>query len=71
MTDNKTPSPQSNVEPRRWLLEEHLPGGSTRWHCFEHEQQCRARAIISQHATTVTPLFAVNPSPQSKEVGSS
>ncbi|ANL02640.1 hypothetical protein [Rhizobium phage RHEph18] len=53
-------APQSGdnaEEPKRWLLEEHIPGGSTRWHCFEHEQQCRARGIISQYETTVTPLY--------------
>ena len=50
------------AEPKRWLLEEHLPGGSIRWHTFEHEHKCRARGIASEHRVTVTPLYASPPS---------
>lgn len=55
-------------EPKRWLLEEHLPGGTVRWHCFEHEHQCRARGVISQHEVTITALFASTP-PQTRAIG--
>lgn len=59
---------QALAEAKRWLLEEHLPGGTIRWHCFEHKHQCRARAAMSEHGTTVTPLYADNPSPQTNMV---
>ena len=53
-------------EPKRWLLEEHLQGGSIRWHTFEHECQCRARGAASEHAFTVSPLY-LSPSPSIPE----
>lgn len=60
-----TPSPADSLEPKRWLLEEHMPGGSIRWHCFEHEHQCRARGAASGHRITITALFG-DPAPAPK-----
>ncbi len=57
-----SPAPVSaEQQPRLWLLEEHLEGGSIRWHTFEHEQQCQARGVASRHEVTITPLFTSTP----------
>lgn len=53
-------------EPVRWLLEEHLPSGSTQWTCFEHEHHCHVVGAKSEYATTVKPLYAAPPAPAVK-----
>lgn len=52
--------PVREAEPvaKRWLVEEHLPSGSTRWSCYEHERMARDEADALKNPTTVTPLYA-------------
>lgn len=53
MTDLVKTVPQAQRHPKRWLLEEHLPGGSIRWHCFEHE---RASGTMSPMMIDTRPI---------------
>lgn len=44
------------AKPKRWLIEETLPGGCIRWQAFEHEFQARSEA--RPLGAVVTPLYA-------------
>ena len=57
----------AEVEPYRWIVEEHLPGGSVRWQCVEHEHHAKSLAAESKCAATVEPLFKRPPAPQPTE----
>lgn len=48
-------------EAKRWLVEEHRPGGSICWSCYEHERMAREEAATFKNPTTVTPLYATPP----------
>lgn len=56
-------TPVSEAEPvaKRWLVEEHLPSGSIRWSCYEHERMAREEAKTFKNPTTVTPLYLAKP----------
>jgi hypothetical protein len=62
-----SPAPQpSSQAPKRWLIEETFPSGTTRWSVVEHENHARRLGETLQ--ATVTPLYD-HPSPSPRALG--
>lgn len=48
-------------EPKRWMIEEHLPSGAIKWSVVEHENHARDYASQRPNPCTGAPLFFASP----------
>lgn len=60
-------SPNSEGEPKRWMIEEHTPSGAISWQVVEHKLHAQMVAEDLKNPSTVSPLYA-RPQPQQVEV---